>query len=154
VWREVESDLSVLPGVDSAYDATLALQDELAARRRSRAAGSSAPGITKRPFSGEGRPLRHAPAPGPPFPRGPGRAAAELAVADGGERAGGPAPARGTGPARERGQDRRGSSGVLASIQAGLQQGVGVLGQALARGTLVAVQGLRPALRLMQAQPL
>src|SRR5699024_3587631 len=39
VWREVENDLSVLPGVDPADDAALALQDELAARRRSRRAG-------------------------------------------------------------------------------------------------------------------
>src|SRR5699024_1246011 len=39
VWREVENDLSVLPGVDPADDAALALQDELAARRRSRQAG-------------------------------------------------------------------------------------------------------------------
>ncbi|GAA1289655.1 MULTISPECIES: MerR family transcriptional regulator [Brachybacterium] len=39
VWREVENDLSVLPGVNPADDAALALQDELAARRRSRQAG-------------------------------------------------------------------------------------------------------------------
>ena len=39
VWREVENDLAVLPGVDPADDAALALQDELAARRRSRQAG-------------------------------------------------------------------------------------------------------------------
>ena len=43
---------------------------------------------------------------------------------------------------------------MLARIQDGLQQGVEVLGQALARGTLVAVQGHRPALRLLQAHPL
>ncbi|WP_338075833.1 MerR family transcriptional regulator [Brachybacterium muris] len=39
VWREVETELAVLPSVDPADDATLALQDELAARRRSRQAG-------------------------------------------------------------------------------------------------------------------
>lgn len=39
VWREVESELSVLPSVDPADDAELALQDELAARRRARHAG-------------------------------------------------------------------------------------------------------------------
>jgi len=39
VWREVENELSVLPGVNPADDAALALQDELAARRRSRQAG-------------------------------------------------------------------------------------------------------------------
>lgn len=39
VWREVENDLLSLPGVDPADDAALALQDELAARRRSRQAG-------------------------------------------------------------------------------------------------------------------
>ena len=39
VWREVETELSVLPSVNPADDATLALQDELAARRRSRQAG-------------------------------------------------------------------------------------------------------------------
>ncbi|HIY23657.1 MAG TPA: MerR family transcriptional regulator [Candidatus Brachybacterium merdigallinarum] len=39
VWREVENDLAVLPGVDPADDATLALHDELAARRRARQAG-------------------------------------------------------------------------------------------------------------------
>ncbi len=33
------NDLAVLPGVDPADDAALALQDELAARRRSRQAG-------------------------------------------------------------------------------------------------------------------
>ncbi|MDO5662085.1 MAG: MerR family transcriptional regulator [Brachybacterium sp.] len=37
VWREVENSLSVLPGVDPADDADLALQDELAARRANRA---------------------------------------------------------------------------------------------------------------------
>lgn len=39
VWREVENDLAVLPGVDPADDAEVALHDELAARRRSRQAG-------------------------------------------------------------------------------------------------------------------
>lgn len=39
VWREVENDLLSLPGVNPADDAALALQDELAARRRSRQAG-------------------------------------------------------------------------------------------------------------------
>ncbi|GAB2543838.1 MerR family transcriptional regulator [Brachybacterium huguangmaarense] len=39
VWREVENDLLVLPSVDPADDAELALHDELAARRRSRQAG-------------------------------------------------------------------------------------------------------------------
>ncbi len=39
VWREVETELSVLPSVNPADDATLALHDELAARRRSRRAG-------------------------------------------------------------------------------------------------------------------
>ncbi|WP_010534565.1 MerR family transcriptional regulator [Brachybacterium squillarum] len=39
VWREVENDLIDLPGVDPADDAELALHDELAARRRARAAG-------------------------------------------------------------------------------------------------------------------
>ncbi|MBE9404898.1 MerR family transcriptional regulator [Brachybacterium sp. p3-SID1565] len=39
VWREVETELAVLPSVDPADDATLALQDELAARRRARQAG-------------------------------------------------------------------------------------------------------------------
>src|SRR5690625_7598208 len=62
-WREVESDLSVLPGVDPADDAALELQDELAARCRSRAAGCASPGIPTRPLSGEGRPRRHAAGP-------------------------------------------------------------------------------------------
>jgi hypothetical protein len=39
VFREVENELKVLPSVDPADDAELALQDELAARRRSRAVG-------------------------------------------------------------------------------------------------------------------
>lgn len=39
VWREVESELSVLPSVDPADDAEIALHDELAARRRTRHAG-------------------------------------------------------------------------------------------------------------------
>ncbi|MGP9693556.1 MerR family transcriptional regulator [Brachybacterium sp. AOP25-B2-12] len=39
VWREVENDLLTLPSVDPADDAELALQDELAARRRTRHAG-------------------------------------------------------------------------------------------------------------------
>lgn len=37
VWREVENDLSVLPSVNPADDAQLALHDELAARRSRRA---------------------------------------------------------------------------------------------------------------------
>ena len=39
VWREVENELAVLPSVDPADDAALALQDELAQRRRQRQAG-------------------------------------------------------------------------------------------------------------------
>jgi DNA-binding transcriptional MerR regulator len=39
VFREVENELKGLPSVDPADDAELALQDELAARRRSRAVG-------------------------------------------------------------------------------------------------------------------
>ena len=37
VWREVETELAVLPSVDPADDAELALLDELAARRKKRA---------------------------------------------------------------------------------------------------------------------
>jgi len=37
VWREVETELAVLPSVDPADDAELALHDELAARRKKRA---------------------------------------------------------------------------------------------------------------------
>lgn len=37
VWREVETELAVLPCVDPADDAELALHDELAARRKRRA---------------------------------------------------------------------------------------------------------------------
>jgi len=39
VWREVENDLLVLPSVNPADDAELALHDELAARRKARHAG-------------------------------------------------------------------------------------------------------------------
>ncbi|GAA1707634.1 MerR family transcriptional regulator [Brachybacterium phenoliresistens] len=39
VWREVETELSVLPSVDPADEQALSLHDELAARRRSRQAG-------------------------------------------------------------------------------------------------------------------